>query len=78
MLRFNILLTTLLRTYLTDMYSTLCTVHADTSHVLKKKQIGPNGPYYSQDFNVILLCGLTELRAQISWMENVRSSVVML
>ncbi|KAF9817090.1 hypothetical protein IEO21_03672 [Rhodonia placenta] len=53
-----------------DMYSTLCTVHADTSHVLKKKQIGPNGPYYSQDFNVILLCGLTELRAQISWMEN--------
>jgi len=27
-------------------------------------------PYYQLHFNVILLFGLSELKAQISWMEN--------
>ncbi|OSX61856.1 hypothetical protein POSPLADRAFT_1145484 [Postia placenta MAD-698-R-SB12] len=54
-----------------EMYSTLCTVHADTSRVLKVMQHGENGIYYTQDYKVVLLCGTTELKAQISWMEDV-------
>lgn len=55
-----------------DMFSTLCTVYADTSRVQKVRQKGPNGPYFTQQFRVVLLCGLTELKAQISWIENGR------
>ncbi|KAH7912713.1 hypothetical protein BJ138DRAFT_1228277 [Hygrophoropsis aurantiaca] len=55
------------------MFSTLCTVHADTSQV--SKTIGPRKGYggvqfYRQEFSIILKFGLTELQAQISWMEN--------
>ena len=32
---------------------------------------GPNGVYYVQNFNIVLLCGMTELQAQLSWTENV-------
>lgn len=53
------------------MFSTLCTVHADTSHVLKETRNGPGGLYYELVFKIVLLCGLTELKAQIRWMENV-------
>lgn len=53
------------------MFSTLCTVHADTSLVRKAKRKGKNGTYYKLDYKVVLLCGLTELKAQISWIENV-------
>ncbi|KAF9812314.1 hypothetical protein IEO21_06256 [Rhodonia placenta] len=54
-----------------EMFSTLCTVHADTSLVRKAKRKGKNGTYYKLDYKVVLLCGLTELKAQISWIENV-------
>ncbi|OSX61860.1 hypothetical protein POSPLADRAFT_1144067 [Postia placenta MAD-698-R-SB12] len=54
-----------------EMFSTLCTVHADTSRVQKVKKKGPKGPYFTQTYRVVLLCGLTELKAQISWIENV-------
>ncbi|CCM04651.1 uncharacterized protein FIBRA_06835 [Fibroporia radiculosa] len=55
-----------------EMFSCLCTVHADTSRILRIKRNGPKGTYFSQEFKVVLLCGLTELKAQISWMENGR------
>ncbi|EED83543.1 predicted protein [Postia placenta Mad-698-R] len=55
-----------------EMFSTLCTVHADTSRVQKVKKKGPKGPYFTQTYRVVLLCGLTELKAQISWIENGR------
>lgn len=58
------------------MFSTLCTVHADTSHVLKEVLNGPDGPYYRLSFKIVLLCGLTELKAQIRWMENVSGCTV--
>ena len=35
-------------------------------------QLPGGGVYYSIVFYVVLLFGLTELRAQISWRENVR------
>jgi len=55
-----------------SMYSTLCYVTADTSQL-------PNPPKTSQDgrstyhrikFDVIMSFGLTELKAQIAWVEN--------
>ena len=56
------------------MFPTLCTVTADTRQMAKllKLRYGVGGvPYYRIDYKVVLLFGLTELKAQISWMENV-------
>ncbi|KAI0743084.1 hypothetical protein C8Q80DRAFT_1331185 [Daedaleopsis nitida] len=53
-----------------ELYATLCTVYADTSQVTRHAKRGPNGIYYEQNYSVVLLCGLTELQAQISWIEN--------
>ncbi|KAI0079324.1 hypothetical protein K474DRAFT_1659403 [Panus rudis PR-1116 ss-1] len=53
-----------------ESFSTLCTVTANTSKVKKVLRFGPEGEYYTQDFKVILLCGLTEMKAQISWLQN--------
>ncbi|KAH9946441.1 hypothetical protein B0H21DRAFT_693711 [Amylocystis lapponica] len=53
-----------------EMFSDVCTVHADTSQVIQTMQHGPNGAYYALEFEIILLCGLTELKAQISWVED--------
>ncbi|KAI0704722.1 hypothetical protein C8Q76DRAFT_631038 [Earliella scabrosa] len=53
-----------------ELYTPLCTVYADTSKVAYHPQTGPDGLYYVQDFRLVLLCGMTELRAQLSWMEN--------
>lgn len=58
-----------------DAFSTLCTIHADTSKVVKQKHLGSNGIYYTQIFDIVLSCGLTEMKAQISWMENVRFAI---
>jgi len=56
-----------------NMFSTLCTVTADTSQMaeLLQRRYGPDQvPYYQLDYKIILLFGLTELKAQISWREN--------
>ncbi|EKM51021.1 uncharacterized protein PHACADRAFT_212923 [Phanerochaete carnosa HHB-10118-sp] len=53
-----------------EMFSTLCTIYADTSKVVKQKHQGPKGVYYTQKFDVVLSCGTTEMKAQICWMEN--------
>ncbi|PCH36676.1 hypothetical protein WOLCODRAFT_109026 [Wolfiporia cocos MD-104 SS10] len=52
-------------------YSPLCTVYVDTTHVRKVKQKGAGGKFFVLEYNVVLICGLTELKAQISWIENV-------
>jgi len=55
------------------MFSVVCTVTADTSRVARTitSNRGVSGnQYYRQDFNIILMFGLTELKAQISWMED--------
>ncbi|PCH36683.1 hypothetical protein WOLCODRAFT_157381 [Wolfiporia cocos MD-104 SS10] len=51
-------------------YSMLCTVHGDTTRVQKVKKKGARGEFFVLKYNVILICGLTELKAQISWIEN--------
>ncbi|KAF7982968.1 hypothetical protein HWV62_24554 [Athelia sp. TMB] len=60
----------------TDMepenFSILCDIEADTSklsNVLKPKT-GRLGKYYSLDYSLVLLFGLTELKAQICWEEK--------
>ncbi|EIW80581.1 hypothetical protein CONPUDRAFT_56886 [Coniophora puteana RWD-64-598 SS2] len=53
--------------------STACTVYADTSKFARLLQArsGPSSTYYELKFDIVLLFGLTELQAQISWIENV-------
>jgi hypothetical protein len=55
------------------MFSNLCTVHADTSQV--SKTLSPRRgfaglQFYRQQFSIVLMFGLTELQAQISWKED--------
>ncbi|KZT05487.1 uncharacterized protein LAESUDRAFT_727131 [Laetiporus sulphureus 93-53] len=57
-----------------EMFDTLCTIRADISHIPKVQKRGMRGDYYEQDLKVILLFGLTEFKAQLSWMENVSPS----
>ncbi|KAH7883408.1 hypothetical protein F5I97DRAFT_237833 [Phlebopus sp. FC_14] len=65
-----------------DSFTTLCSIRADTSKLAHSMQPhylpDGGGTYYSILFYVVLLFGLTELKAQISWFENgveVRSPV---
>lgn len=51
-------------------YTSMCTIYADTSSVFKERFVGPSGPYFAQEYDVVLKVGLTELQAYISWREN--------
>lgn len=53
-----------------EFFSPLCTVHANTSQVHKTQLYGSNGAYYKLEYDIILLAGLTELKAQIAWQED--------
>ncbi|KZT03737.1 uncharacterized protein LAESUDRAFT_814408 [Laetiporus sulphureus 93-53] len=53
-----------------EMYDTLCTIRADISHIPTVRKRGLQGDYYEQRTKMIFLFGLTELKAQLSWMEN--------
>ncbi|KAG1788549.1 uncharacterized protein HD556DRAFT_1529904 [Suillus plorans] len=57
-----------------SLFSRLCTVHADTSKIAEKltlKRSAEGSTYYSMEIKVILLFGLTELKAMISWEDGV-------
>ncbi|KAK0448967.1 uncharacterized protein EV420DRAFT_836050 [Desarmillaria tabescens] len=56
-----------------DAYSLFCTVAADTSEVaksLKLRRRPDGGSYFALVFDIVLLFGRTELKAQLSWKEN--------
>ncbi|OJT02592.1 Heat shock 70 kDa protein 12B [Trametes pubescens] len=53
-----------------ECFTTLCTVFADTSAVVKTPRMGPNGVYYIQAYDIVLKCGLTELQAQVRWIQD--------
>lgn len=55
------------------MFTPLCTIHADTSQVTRIPRRGPNGQFFVQVYDIVLQCGLTEMKAQIRWTENVSS-----
>ena len=52
-------------------FSTLCTIRADLSAVpaTENSQADGSEVYYSIKYSVVLLFGLTELKAQLSWSE---------
>ncbi|KAM5545516.1 hypothetical protein V8D89_000554 [Ganoderma adspersum] len=53
-----------------DLFTRLCTISADTSQVARQSKKGAIGGYYTQDFEIVLSCGLTELEAQLRWFEK--------
>jgi hypothetical protein len=55
------------------MFSTLCRVEADISHIKLHPRLSPHTLtiYYRVDCDVIFSFGLTELKACLSWKENV-------
>lgn len=47
-------------------------MEADTSTIVAKKKTSATGEkYYTISYDIVLLFGLTELRAQIAWKEDV-------
>ena len=59
------------------MFSTLCYVAADISHIKSPPRTGVRNVYYTANFDVIFSFGLTELKAFIAWQENVRKILVL-
>lgn len=57
------------------MYTEVCAVYADTSvasQALVQQTSDVGGyKYYALKYDVVLFFGLTELKAQIVWVENV-------
>lgn len=57
-----------------EMYSLVCTIEVDLSHLTRNtkdiKKRGPKGKFYHLDYEVALLFGLTELKAQLIWKEK--------
>ncbi|KAF8152735.1 hypothetical protein BJ912DRAFT_1115639 [Pholiota molesta] len=52
-------------------YSKLCMITADLSHLNLNPRKGRQGKtYFRVDYEIVLLFGLTELKAQIAWKEN--------
>ncbi|KAI0086059.1 hypothetical protein BDY19DRAFT_895433 [Irpex rosettiformis] len=56
-----------------EYFSPLCSVYADVPFDKSQKKTGTvaEAVFYEKIFKVILLCGSTELKAQISWEEDV-------
>ncbi len=54
-----------------ENYTIGCTVKADLQHIPILSLVGKKGTYYKISVDIILLFGITELRAQIAWIEDV-------
>jgi hypothetical protein len=58
-----------------DKFTTLCHAQADISTAQYKTcQGNADRTYYKRDYDLILLVGLTELKAQFSWIDSVTVS----
>jgi len=58
----------------TANYTKLCTISVDLSHLplaARSKAKGQSGSYYRLDYELVLLFGLTEMKAQVAWKERV-------
>jgi len=54
-----------------DRFEQLCCVKADISSApLKSKFMGIRKRAYERDYDIILLTGLTELQAQVGWIDS--------
>ena len=55
-----------------DNYTKLCTIQADISQaVVTRHKAKGEGSYYRAEIDIILLFGMTELKAQVAWKVNV-------
>jgi len=55
-----------------DKFETLCSIQADVSTAPYRTKRGKTGATcFAREFEVILFIGLTELKAQIGWMDSV-------
>ena len=56
-----------------DNFSELCTIEADLSRVpmLPRSKVTGGGIFYRVEYDIVLLFGMTELKAQLAWKENV-------
>ena len=55
-----------------DRFETLCHVAADVSKAPSTLKIGKSGKMcYHREYDVVLLVGLTELKAQIRWTDSI-------
>jgi hypothetical protein len=60
------------------MFTILCQVEADLSScgcITRRQESDGSGVYYAAFFDLVLLFGLTEFKAQIAWDENVSHSI---
>ena len=59
--------------YFADNYTKLCTIEADLSRVpmIPRPKATGKGSFYRVDYEIVLLFGMTELKAQIAWKEKV-------
>ena len=53
-----------------DKFETLCYVEADLSTAPYKSKLMETGMCYRRKYEVILLVGLTEPKAQVSWIDS--------
>jgi hypothetical protein len=61
-------------------FSTLCTIRADLSEAVEdlvKKKRASGQVYYQLDYDVIVLFGLTELKAYLSWKSQVSHDAIL-
>jgi hypothetical protein len=49
----------------------LCTLEADLSRVMLQPTTIGKGSFHKAEFDIILLFGTTEFKAQLAWTENV-------
>jgi len=56
----------------TNNYTKLCTIEADLSRVpmVPRPKASGKGSFYRVDYDIILLFGMTELKAQVAWQES--------
>jgi hypothetical protein len=61
-----------------ENYTKLCLIEADLSHLplSRLRKYSGEGHFYRCEYEIVLLFGLTELKAMIAWKENVRLLLV--
>jgi hypothetical protein len=74
-----ICLATLMSLYFADNYTNICTIEVDLSRVplLPQPKATGQGNFYRIDYDIILLLGMTELKAQVAWTVNVSGLYVL-
>ena len=61
-----------------DNFTKLCTIEADLSRVIvTQPKAKGKGIFYKVHYDIILLFGMTEFKAQVAWRENVSGPLML-